>query len=267
MLLVIDVSNTQTVLGLFDGTDLVQHWRVSTDDRRTADELAVLVGGLLGGSRTHPDGVDASAVTGVACCSTVPAVLHELREMLGRFYDDVPCVVVEPGTRTGVPVHMDNPREVGADRIVNVLAASRLVRTGCVVVDFGTATSFDVVSPEGAYIGSVTAPGVEISLEALGVRGALLRRFEVVRPRSIIATNTVEALQSGAVYGFAAMVDGIVERIRDEQSRVDEVSVIATGSFASLVVDECRSVDRYEPWLTLNGLRMVFDHNVSAGGS
>ncbi len=256
MLFAIDVGNTHTTLGLFDGADLAEHWRVATDDRRTADELAVLVAGLLT-NRVGP-----ATITGISVCSTVPAVLHELREMIERYYGSVPGVVVEPGVRTGVPVLMDNPREVGADRIVNALAVSELYGGACIVVDFGTATTFDVVSERGEYLGGAIAPGIEISLEALGRRGAQLRRVEFLRPRSVIAKNTVEALQSGAVYGFAGQVDGLVERMVAELG-VDRsaVTVVATGGLAPLVIEESRTVDRHEPWLTLHGLRLVYERN------
>ena len=256
MLLAIDVGNTHTVLGLFADARLVEHWRVATEDRRTADELAVLVAGLLAG-HLGPEGV-----SGVAVCSTVPTVLHELREMLSRYYGDVLGVVVEPGVRTGVPVLMDNPREVGADRIVNALAVSERYRGACIVVDFGTATTFDVVSARGEYIGGAIAPGIEISLEALGRRGAQLRRVELLRPRTVIAKNTVEALQSGAVYGFAGQVDGLVTRMIAELGlSAEEVTVVATGGLAPVVIEECRTIDAHEPWLTLHGLRLVYARN------
>jgi type III pantothenate kinase len=275
MLFAIDVGNTQTVLGLFAGPELVDHWRVATDDRRTADELAVLFAGLLAGrsgagatplattatSATGP-AAGPETVSGVAVCSTVPAVLYELREMLRRYYADVPGVVVEPGVRTGVPVLMDNPREVGADRIVNALAVFDKYARPCIVVDFGTATTFDVVSARGEYIGGAIAPGIEISLEALGRRGAQLRRVELLRPRTVIAKNTVEALQSGAVYGFAGQVDGLVDRMVAELGlTLADVTVVATGGLAPLVIEQCHTVDHHEPWLTLHGLRLVYERN------
>jgi len=254
-LLCVDVGNSQTVLGLFDGEEITHHWRVGTDDRRTADEWAVVFSGLLGGL--------ADAIDGIALCSTVPSVLHEMREMLVRHYTDVHSVVVEPGVRTGVPVLMDNPREVGTDRICNALAASRLHPGPSIVVDLGTATTFDVVSPRGEYLGGAIAPGIEISLEALGRRGAQLRRVELLRPRSVVAKNTVEALQSGAVYGFAAQIDGLVARMIDELGwDVDEVCVIVTGGLAPFAVDECRTPLVHEPWLTLIGLRLAYQRNV-----
>ena len=203
-------------------------------------------------------------IGGIAICSTVPSVLNEMREMSRRYYGDVTTVVVEPGVRTGVPVRMDNPKEVGADRIVNALAAINLYGGPCVVVDFGTATSFDAVSARGEYVGAVTAPGIEISVDALAAAGAQLHKVELVRPRSVIAKNTVEALQSGIIYGFAGLVDGIVERMAAElSSDPDDVTVVATGSAAPLVVGEARTIDVHEPWLTLIGLRLVYHRNAS----
>jgi type III pantothenate kinase len=192
----------------------------------------------------------------------VPAVLHEWRDMLGRHFGAIPSVVVEPGVRTGVPVLMDNPREVGADRVVNALAAATLYDGPAIVVDFGTATTFDVVSPRGEYIGGAIAPGIDISLEALGRRGAQLRKVELLRPRTVIAKNTVEALQSGMVFGFASQVDGIVARMIEELGVApSDVHVIATGGLAPVVVDECRSITEHQPWLTLLGLELVYQRN------
>lgn len=256
MLLAIDVGNTETVIGLLDGTDVVRHWRVATDARRTADEVMVLLHGLFVGG--HGEVVD-----GISVCSTVPSMQREMRRLIQRYYEDVPSLLVEPGVRTGVPVLMDNPREVGTDRIVNSLAATHLYGGApCIVVDFGTATTFDVVSSRGEYIGGAIAPGIDVSLEALGKAGAQLRRVELIRPRSVIAKNTVEALQSGALYGFSGQVDGIVARMVDELGvGLDGVTVIATGGLATLVLGESRTIDHHEPWLTLMGLRLVFDRN------
>jgi type III pantothenate kinase len=256
LLLCADIGNSHTVLGLVDDGDVLDHWRVATEERRTADEWAVLLRGLLRESTVS------DRVKGIAVCATVPAVLHEWRDMLVRHYGTLPHVVVEPGVRTGVPVLMDNPREVGADRVVNALAAASLFDGPSIVVDFGTATTFDVVSPRGEYVGGAIAPGIDISLEALGRRGAQLRKVELLRPRSVIAKNTVEALQSGMVFGFASQVDGIVERMTDELGVLPEgVNVIATGGLAPIVVDECRSFTAHQPWLTLLGLELVFHRN------
>ncbi|AXI78901.1 type III pantothenate kinase [Peterkaempfera bronchialis] len=258
MLLTIDVGNTHTVLGLFDGEDIVEHWRVSTDPRRTADEMAVLMQGLMG---AHPV-LGEDAVDGLAICSTVPSVLHELREVTRRYYGDVPSVLVEPGVKTGVHVLMDHPKEVGADRIVNALAANHLYGGPCIVVDFGTATTFDAVNQRGDYVGGAIAPGIEISVDALGVRGAQLRKIELARPRSVIGKNTVEAMQAGILYGFAGQVDGVVARMAAELSDdPDDVQVIATGGLAPLVLGEAASIDEHEPWLTLIGLRLIYERN------
>jgi type III pantothenate kinase len=255
-LLCADVGNSHTVIGLLDDGEVIDHWRVATDERRTADEWGVLVKGLLNDS---PVG---GALRGVSLCATVPSVLHEWRDMLRTYHGDLPQVIVEPGVKTGVPVLMDNPREVGTDRIINALAAAQLYGGPAIVVDFGTATTFDVVSPRGEYVGGAIAPGIEISLEALGRRGAQLRKVELLRPRTVIAKNTVEALQSGILYGFASQVDGIVGRMREEMRLDgDELTVIATGGLAPVVVEECAVFTAHEPWLTLLGLEIVFGRN------
>ncbi len=257
MLLAIDVGNTQTVLGLLDGVDVVEHWRVATESHRTADEFWALLRSLLTGGG-HDDGI-----TGVAVCSTVPSVLHEMRGMVARYFAGLPAVLVEPGVKTGLPVLVDNPREVGTDRILNAIAAQHMYGAPAIVVDFGTATTFDVVSPRGEYLGGAIAPGIGVSLDALGDAGAQLRRVELARPRSVIAKNTVEALQSGALYGFSGQVDGIVTRMAAELGfPLSGVPVIATGGLAELVITECTTVDHHEPWLTLLGLRLVYDRNV-----
>jgi type III pantothenate kinase len=257
-LLCADIGNSHTTLGLLDDGEVTDHWRVATLESRTADEWNVLIRGLINQSPRS----DIAMVTGISVCSTVPSVLHEWREMLAVHFAEVPSVVVETGVRTGVPVLMDNPREVGADRVVNALAAATLYDGPAIVVDFGTATTFDVVSPRGEYIGGAISPGIDISLEALGRRGAQLRKVELLRPRSVIAKNTVEAVQSGMVFGFASQVDGIVARMITELG-VDPatVNVIATGGLAPVVVDECRSITDHQPWLTLRGLELVFQRN------
>ncbi|MEU1706002.1 type III pantothenate kinase [Streptomyces sp. NPDC005706] len=263
MLLTIDVGNTHTVLGLFDGEDIVEHWRISTDARRTADELAVLLQGLMGMHPLLGDGLG-DGIDGIAICATVPSVLHELREVTRRYYGDVPAVLVEPGVKTGVPIQFDNPKEVGADRIINAVAANELYGGPAIVVDFGTATTFDAVSARGEYVGGVIAPGIEISVEALGIRAAQLRKIEVARPRNVIGKNTVEAMQSGVVYGFAGQVDGVVSRMaRELADDPDEVTVIATGGLAPVVLGESSVIDEHQPWLTLIGLRLVYERNVS----
>ncbi len=250
MLLTIDVGNTNTVLGVFEGEKLAESWRIKTDARSTADELALQFRGLLHGQQ----------ITGISACSTVPAVLRELRQMLTRYYPDIPTVIVEPGVRTGVPLLYDNPKEVGPDRIVNSLAAHHLYGAACVVVDFGTSTNFDVVSERGEFLGGALAPGIEISVDALAARGARLFKIELARPRSVIGKSTMEALQSGILYGFAGQIDGLVRRILAEIGGT--ASVIATGGLAPMVMGECETIQFHEPNLTLTGLRLVYEKNV-----
>lgn len=254
-LLAVDIGNAHTVLGLIVDGEVGAHWRVATDERRTADEWAVLLRGLL--ADALPD------ISGVAVCATVPAVLHEWREMLDRYFGEMPRVVVEPGVRTGIPILVDNPREVGADRIINALAAAQETGGPAIVVDFGgTATTFDVIDAQGRYVGGAISPGIEISLSALERRGAQLRMVELVRPRGVIGKNTVEALQSGMVFGVASQVEGLVERLIDALGEpVEDVHVIATGYLAPLVVSECRCFTDHSPWLTLRGLERVFIRN------
>ncbi len=199
----------------------------------------------------------------MALCSTVPAVLREMRTMLARYWAHVPPVIVEPGTRTGVPLLVDNPKEVGADRIVNTLAAHHLYGGPSIVVDFGTSTNLDVVSAKGEFLGGALAPGIEISLDALGSRAAQLRKVELVRPRSVIGKNTVEALQSGALYGFAGQVDGLVDRIVAELGG-PVAAVIATGGLSPVVLSESRTITHHEPDLTLIGLDLIYAKNAPA---
>ncbi|MFM1787499.1 MAG: type pantothenate kinase [Actinomycetota bacterium] len=252
MLLCIDVGNTNIVIGLFDGEELVESFRIATDSRTTADELALKFQGLL---------ADTSEVDGISLCSTVPAVLREMRTMLEKYYAGIPHVVVEPGTKTGVPILTDNPKEVGADRIVNSLAAFTIYGGPAIVVDFGTSTNLDVISAKGEFLGGALAPGVEISIEALASRAAQLRKVELVKPKNVIGKNTVEALQSGAIYGFAGQVDGLVERIISELGEPVK-AVIATGGLASIVVRESQTITHHDPDLTLHGLRMVYERNI-----
>jgi type III pantothenate kinase len=251
MLLAIDIGNTNTVLGAFDGEKLVDSWRVKTDSRTTADEMALQWRGLLGDIE----------IDGIAVCSTVPAVLHEVRGLLARYYADVSSIIVEPGVKTGVPLLYDNPRELGADRIVNSLAAFHLYGGPAVVVDFGTSTNYDVVSARGEFLGGALAPGVEISIDALASRGARLFKVELARPRSVIGKSTTEALQSGLLYGFVGQVDGIVRRITAELG--GHAHVIATGGLASLVLEESETIQHHEPDLTLIGLRLVYERNAA----
>lgn len=263
MLLAVDVGNTETVVGLFDDAssgkdpsagEVVDHWRLSTEAARTSDELALLVGQLLAlrGLRLDTD------VTGVAVSSGVPRVTAALREMAAKHLGLDP-VVIGPGTRTGVPIRYENPREVGADRIANAVGALERFDPPLVIVDFGTATTLDAISPAGEYLGGAIVPGVEIALDALYSAAALLRRIELVEPRRVIGTSTEAAIQSGTLYGTAAMVDGMVARMEVELGRS---TVVATGGLGHLIAPLTRRVQHLEPWLTLHGLRVVYEKNL-----
>lgn len=257
-LLALDISNSHTSLGIFEGDKLAAHWRVKSDERRTSDEWYLLLQGLV--TRTTLAQVEAIAV---AC--TVPAILVEIRAMIERYYAEAPVSIVGPGVKTGVPILTDNPREVGADRIVNALAAAELYGGPAIVVDMnGTATIFDVIDEKGAYLGGAIAPGVELSLEALARRGAQLRSVELAMPRAVIGKGTVEAIQSGVVYGFAGGVDGIVRRIIASLGvDAEDVTVVATGAFHEAVVEACETITDRDPFLTLDGLRLVHERNHS----
>ncbi len=249
MLLAVDVGNTQTVLGLFDGDRLVDNWRVATDRSRTGDELVVLLGGLL-----DPDAVD-----GICLSTTVPLLLREWERLAGR-WAHAPLLAVGPGVRTGLPIRYDDPREVGPDRIVNAVAAKARFGAPVIVVDFGTSTNFDVVSPDGDYVGGVLAPGIETSMDALFARAARLVKVDYVEPPSVIGKTTVGGLQSGLVYGFAGQVDGIVTAIRGELESPD-APVVATGGLAELVATQSSTIGQVDPYLTLEGLRLVWELN------
>lgn len=264
MLLAIDVGNTETVVGLFAdrsagshdaGDDPVDHWRLSSDASRTSDELALLLGQLLALRDLRLD----TDVAGVAVCSGVPRVTTALRQLCTRHLGLDP-VVIGPGTRTGVPIRYENPREVGADRIANAVGALDRYAPPLIVVDFGTATTLDAISAEGAYLGGAIVPGIEIALEALYAHAALLRRVELVEPRQVIGTSTEAAIQSGTLYGTAALVDGMVARMEVE---LGESTVVATGGLVNLVAPLSTRVAHQEPWLTLHGLRVVYERNTT----
>ena len=253
MLLAIDTGNTQTVIGLFDGAELADHWRIATDAERTSDELALMIQQFLG---FHGFSFDAQ-ITGLAIASGVPRVTAALREMTDRYFG-FPALVLEPGIRTGMPILYDNPKEVGADRIANAVAAYDLYGGPSIVVDFGTANTIEAISEKGEYLGGAIFPGIEISMDALFGRAAALRRVELVPPKHVIGKSTVESIQSGCVFGYSGQVDALVDRFRAE---LGECSVIATGGLAEPILAYSRTIQHYEPWLTLQGLRIVFERN------
>jgi type III pantothenate kinase len=253
VLLAVDVGNTQTVFGLYDGARLAEHWRVTTEAERTGDELGVLVGRLL-----ELRDVGFEDIGGVCLSSTVPPLVRAYEDF-ARDYVEARLLVLGPGTRTGIPISYDDPREVGPDRIANAVAARERYGAPCIVVDFGTSTNFDIVSADGEYVGGVLAPGIEVSMEALFARAARLVKVDFTPPPSVIGKTTVAGLQSGLVYGFAGQVDGIVKRIRAEIG--DTAPVVATGGLAELIAPHAETIDTVDPLLTLEGLRLVWERN------
>lgn len=253
MLLVIDVGNTNIVLGIFDGKNLLDHWRISTNRLRTTDEYGVIIRNLF--SLNH---VDAEEIKAIIISSVVPPVMPTLERMCQRYFGLVP-LIIGPGVKTGMDIKYDNPREVGADRIVNAVAAYELYGGPVIIIDFGTATTFCAVDKKGDYLGGSICPGIGISTDALVQRTAKLPRIEVRRTDRVICRNTVESMQAGVYYGFVGQVDGIVARMRHELGC--NARVVATGGLAVIIAPATKSIDLVEPMLTLEGLRIIYERN------
>ena len=257
MLLVVDVGNTNTVLGVYEGEKLLHHWRVWTDREKTSDEYGILIRNLYDGSHLSSREIHAIAIS-----SVVPPLTPTIVDLCVRYFGITP-LVVGPGVRTGISIKMDNPKEVGADRIVNAVAAFNRHRKACIVVDFGTATTFDYVSETGDYMGGVIAPGANISAEALFLQASKLPRVEIAKPPTVIGKNTVAAMQSGMFYGYVGLVEGIIDRMRKELHR--DPLVIATGGLAGIIASETSKIHVIDENLTLEGLRIIYERNLAPG--
>jgi type III pantothenate kinase len=257
MILVIDVGNTNIVLGAYDNDNLIADWRLSTDSKRTADEYGIQVTQLFLQKKLDP-----SHVNGVIISSVVPNIMYSLEHMIRKYFQMEP-IVVGPGVKTGINIKYDNPKEVGADRIVNAVSAHDIYKRAVIIIDFGTATTFCAVTKDANYLGGTICPGIKISLEALVERAAKLPRVELVKPSSVICKNTVNSMQAGIIYGYIGQVDYIVSKMKREMKEFgeDEPLVIATGGLSKLIAQESKSIDVVNPFLTLEGLRMIYHKN------
>ncbi len=255
MLCVVDIGNTHTVLGLYRGDLLERHWRLRTDRERTTDEWGLALRSLFELAQVEMKEVDAVAIS-----SVVPPAVHALRKACLRYFGVEP-LVVGPGVKTGLAIRYESPREVGADRVVNAVAAFAAIGGPCIVVDFGTATTFDCLSQKGEYLGGAITPGIITALDALVQRAAKLPRVELAIPRATIGRNTVESMQSGVLFGYVSLVDGLVERLAKELTGGSHVAVIATGGLAGTIASESKTIERVEPNLTLEGLRLIYERN------
>lgn len=257
MILVLDVGNTNIVLGVYENKELIESWRLSTDFKRTADEYGVQVIQLF-----LQDKLDPTDVEGVIISSVVPNIMYSLEHMIKKYFE-VEAIVVGPGVKTGINIRYDNPKEVGADRIVNAVAVHEVYKRACIIIDFGTATTFCALTAKGDYLGGTICPGIKIASDALFERAAKLPRVELTKPSSVIGKNTVSSIQAGIVYGYVGQVDYIVDRMKKEMIQLgeEEPFVIATGGLAKLISDESKFIDKIDPILTLSGLRIIYEKN------
>ncbi|MCX5802454.1 MAG: type III pantothenate kinase [Proteobacteria bacterium] len=253
MLLVIDIGNTNIVFGVYEDDVLINHWRLSTSIQKTVDEYAILLNSLLYFEKIKLNQIDSAVISCV-----VPPLLIPF-EIICRKYVGIRPILVEPGIKTGMPILYENPSELGADRIVNAISGYEKYKRALIIVDFGTATTFDYITPKGEYVGGAIAPGIMISLEALFERASKLPRVELIKPKSIIGKNTVYAMQSGIIYGYVSLVDGIVKRMKEEVKT--DPYIIATGGLASLIYKESETIDEVDEFLTLRGLKMLYERN------
>ncbi len=257
MILVLDVGNTNIVLGVYEDRELIADWRLSTDSKRTADEYGIQVAQLFLQNKLDP-----SDVEGVIISSVVPNIMYSLEHMIVKYFEVIP-IIVGPGVKTGINIKYDNPKEVGADRIVNAVAAREIYKKPVIIIDFGTATTFCAITLKGDYLGGTICPGIKISSDALFERAAKLPRIELIRPSSVICKNTVSSMQSGIIYGYIGQVDYIVNKMKKEMIELGEREpfVVATGGLAKLINEESKSIDLIDPILTLKGLRLIYEKN------
>ncbi|EQB89022.1 type III pantothenate kinase [Clostridium punense] len=258
MILVLDVGNTNIVLGIYQEKKLLVEWRLSTDYKRTADEYAIQVTQLF-----YQSGVDMKSIEGVIISSVVPNIMYSLEHMIRKYFNTTP-IIVGPGVKTGINIKYDNPKEVGADRIVNAVAAYDTYKKALIIIDFGTATTFCAIAKNGDYLGGTICPGIKISSEALFERAAKLPRVELVKPDTVICKNTIASMQAGIIYGYIGQVDYIVDKMKKEmQAKGEEVPiVVATGGLAKLIAKDSNTIDKVEPFLTLDGLRIIYQKNI-----